>query len=196
MVAEAAQVQRLSRLAVEAAVAAAHQMAAVQHLPLERLAELHLWLAQLQHHMQLTSAAGEAQPLMPDQVISAVAVVALALRRQQLLLAEHLLCRLEVEVVVAQLPSAMRRAMAGRAATPEGLQQPQVVAVLPVLLPQAEAALREIAPSVVRAVVVVQVTLVVLASQAATEASPEAAEAVVEVVHPRVVLAAMVLLVV
>lgn len=81
MVAGVAQAQRLAPAAAEAVAAAAQQWAAVQHLPLERLAGLHLFLAQPQQHMQLTSAAGEVQPLMPDQAISAVAVVAPALQR-------------------------------------------------------------------------------------------------------------------
>ena len=177
MAVEALRVQRLAHLAAEAVAAAAQQWAAVQHLPLERMAGLHLFLAQPQQHMQLTSAAGEVQPLMPDQVISAVAVVAPALQRRQLMLAGHLLCRLAVAVVGAQLPAAMRRAMAGLAATPDGLQQQQVVAVLLVLPPQVETALREIAPSVVRAVVVAQAMTLLLATLAATGASPVALEA-------------------
>jgi hypothetical protein len=176
-------------LAVAAAAEVVQQWAAVQHLPLERLAGLPLLPAQPQQHMQLTSAAGEVRPLMPDQVISAVAVVAPALQRRQLMLAGHLLCRLAVEVAVAQLPAAMRREMAGLVATPDGLQQPQVVAVLLVLPPQAETALREIAPSVVKAVVVERVTLVVLATQVEMAASPEVVEAVEAVARPRVVRA-------
>jgi hypothetical protein len=193
MAVEALRVQR--PCAAEAAVAAAaQQWAAVQHLPLERLAGLHLFLAQPQQHMQLTSAAGEVQPLMPDQAISAVAVVAPALQRRQLMLAGHLLCRLAVAVVGAQLPAAMRRVTAAQAVTLGGQQQPQAAAVPQDQHQRAETARMATAPSAVRAAAVARAMTLLLATLAATGAFPVAQEVEAVAVHPRAVRAAMALL--